>query len=103
MTDRERGAFDRFFDSRTCMSNYYSSRLYCCHVYSWNKPRPDHLETHGTPLREPVERYNHDCVVFLAPVLPLLRMGTVGSFTILISLYYAGGTEFVVTPSMMSL
>ncbi|KAI0273895.1 PLAC8 family-domain-containing protein, partial [Russula aff. rugulosa BPL654] len=36
----------------------------CCHVYSRNKRRLDHLETHGTPLREPVERYNHDCVSY---------------------------------------
>jgi hypothetical protein len=33
----------------------------CCYVYSRNKRRFDHLETHGTPLREPVERFNHDC------------------------------------------
>ena len=33
----------------------------CCYVYSRNKQRLEHLERHGTPLREPVEKYNYDC------------------------------------------
>ena len=33
----------------------------CCHVYSRNRQRLDHLERHGVPLREPVEGYNRDC------------------------------------------
>ncbi|KAF8497550.1 PLAC8 family-domain-containing protein [Russula emetica] len=52
--------FDCFSDSRTCALSFCC----CCYVYSRNKRRLDHLETHGTPLREPVERYNHDCVSY---------------------------------------
>ena len=33
----------------------------CCYVYSRNKRRLEHLESHGAPLREPVERFNRDC------------------------------------------
>jgi hypothetical protein len=36
----------------------------CCYfLYGWNKRRLEHLETHGTPLREPVERCNFDCLL----------------------------------------
>src|SRR6266567_1445760 len=71
--------FDCFADRRTCMCDLRSTTLSspavsqltgdsgalscccCCYVYSRNKRRFEHLETHGTPLREPVERYNRDC------------------------------------------
>jgi len=73
------GMRDCFADRRTCMCGLWStiyrflwypnslanlgclSFCCCCYVYSRNKRRFDHLETHGTPLREPVERYNRDC------------------------------------------
>ena len=79
------GIFDCFADWRTCTSGLSVncfivdlsstsgipihslvipgalSCCCCCYVYSRNKRRFEHLETHGTPLREPVERYNHDC------------------------------------------
>ncbi|KAN0124416.1 PLAC8 family domain containing protein [Russula decolorans] len=51
--------FDCFSDRRTCMCAL--SCCCCCYVYSRNKRRFEHLETHGIPLREPVERYNRDC------------------------------------------
>ena len=37
------------------------STLCSCYVYSRNKRRIEHLETHGLPLREPVEWCNADC------------------------------------------
>ena len=84
--------FDCFADRRTCMCGLRSTTLSstcrlqypnslvisgalscccCCYVYSRNKRRFEHLERHGTPLREPVERYNRDCRwhCLLAPAL----------------------------------
>ncbi|KAI0273900.1 PLAC8 family-domain-containing protein [Russula aff. rugulosa BPL654] len=52
--------FDCFADKRTCAL----SCCCCCYVYSRNKRRLEHLETHGTPRREPVERCNRDCQWF---------------------------------------
>jgi len=50
--------FDCFSDLPTCVL----SCCCCCYVYSQNKQRFTHLDMHGTPLREPVRRYNHDCL-----------------------------------------
>jgi len=63
--------FDCFADRRTC----FMSCCCCCQVYARNKRRYEHLETHGTPLREPVERYNHDCkwYCFFANAAPALQ------------------------------
>jgi len=35
----------------------------CFYVYSRNKRRLEHLETHGTPLREPVKWCNRDSLL----------------------------------------
>ena len=71
--------FDCFADPRTCMwasgqllyrhLQYPNSLVIpgalscccCCYSYSRNKQRLQHLETHGTPRREPVKKYNCDC------------------------------------------
>ena len=37
----------------------------CCYVYSRNKRRIEHLETHGVPLRERVEGCNRECQWYL--------------------------------------
>jgi len=50
--------FDCFSDLPTCVL----SCCCCCYVYSQNKQRFTHLDTHGAPLRAPVSRYNHDCL-----------------------------------------
>lgn len=70
--------FDCFSDLPTCMylwpclippavpgslpTSGVLSCCCCCYVYSQNKQRFTHLDMHGTPLREPVRRYNHDCL-----------------------------------------
>ncbi|KAF8497555.1 PLAC8 family-domain-containing protein [Russula emetica] len=51
--------FDCFADPRTCMCAL--SSCCCCYAYSRNHRRFEHLERHGTPLREPVEACNRDC------------------------------------------
>jgi hypothetical protein len=75
------GIFDCFSDPRECMCGLRSTTLMslpypnslvisglssccCCYTYSRNKRRLEHLETHGTPLREPVETCNHDCLSY---------------------------------------
>ena len=48
----------------------------CCYVYSRNKQRLEHLERHGTPLRDPVEKCNHDCKWHLClQIGPLCGLG----------------------------
>ena len=88
----------------------------CCYVYSQNKRRFEHLETHGTPLREPVERYDRDCKWYClfgqaAPALQVrlslpspwtLDHGFSGFHRPSPGLKCAGGTGFVVMSSMMS-
>jgi len=54
------GLYDCFADRKTCALACCCS----CYVYSRNKRRLEHLETHGTPLREPVERCNRDCKLY---------------------------------------
>ena len=89
----------------------------CCYVYSRNKRRLEHLETHGTPLREPVERYNRDCSWFclFGPAALGLQVrltlssastlghGILGIFRPFPGPMYAGGTGSVVILSMTSL
>ncbi|KAF8480030.1 PLAC8 family-domain-containing protein [Russula ochroleuca] len=55
------GLFDCFSDLPTCVL----SMCCCCYVYSRNKQRFVHLETHGVPLRAPPGRYNHDCISYV--------------------------------------
>jgi hypothetical protein len=74
------GLLDCFSDLPTCMYDLWSttyrrlqisgslttlgvlSAFCCCYVYSRNKQRFVHLEMQGAPLREPVGRYNQDCI-----------------------------------------
>jgi len=55
------GLFDCFSDLPTCVAATFC----CCYVYAQNKQRYTHLETHGVPLRGPVERYGHDCLSYV--------------------------------------
>jgi hypothetical protein len=75
------GIFDCFSDPRECMCGLRSTTLSslpypnslvisglssccCCYTYSRNKRRLEYLETHGTPLREPVGTCNRDCQLY---------------------------------------
>jgi hypothetical protein len=130
--------FDCFSDLPTCMYgllvNYPSlpavpsslptsgvlSCCCCCYVYSQNKQRFVHLETHDTPLREPIRRYNHDCLSwfllqcclnagwglqvrssFPSPWMPDRRYGF--SRRPYPALMYAGAMESAATHAMTSL
>ena len=129
--------FDCFADRRTCMCDLRSTTFSyrhlqypdslvisvvqscCCgcYVYSRNKRRFDHLETHGTPLREPVERYNRDCKwhCLLGQAAPALqvRLSFPSPWTLVhrLSGFYrpspgimcVGGTGSVVMPSTTSM
>jgi hypothetical protein len=89
----------------------------CCYVYSRNKRRLEHLERHGAPLREPVERYNHDCKWYFwfcqaAPALQVrlsfpspktLGHGLSGFHRPSTGMICADGTGSEVIPSMTSM
>jgi hypothetical protein len=90
----------------------------CCYSHSRNKRRFEHLERHGTPLREPVKRCNRDCKWFClfgqaAPALQV-RLSFPSSLDTLViesrgsrrpspRIICAGGTVSEAMPSMMSL
>jgi hypothetical protein len=95
----------------------FLSSCCCCYVYSRNKLRLEHLEAHGTALREPVERCNRDCkwFCFFGPAAQALqvRLSFPSPWTLghRVSGFHspspgmmcAGGTVSVAMPTMMFL
>ena len=128
------GIFDCFSDPRECMCGLRSTTLSslpypnslvisglssccCCYTYSRNKRRLEHLETHGTPLRESVGICNHDCQCYCffgltAPALQV-RLSFLSPWTLghrlsgfhrpLADTMCVGGTRSVEMPSTTSL
>ncbi|KAI0267421.1 PLAC8 family-domain-containing protein [Gloeopeniophorella convolvens] len=63
------GLLDCFADLPTCVMS-----LCCpCIAYARNRHRFEHLERHGTPLRQEVEVYNQDCLAHL--ILGVINAG----------------------------